>query len=146
MPTVLTAQVELEEKMRFMGHAGSDSDQAVVLDYPPPLGDGNGIMSLELLLMSLASCSASTVVSLLRKMQQPVKGLKVEACGTRRDEHPTIFTEMELRFIVSGTGINPDMVKKAISMSEEKYCPVWAMLKSGTRIMASYEIVEPEPV
>ncbi len=143
MPHMLTAAVQLEEKVRFIGQAGAG--QPVVIDYPPPLGDGQGIMSLELLLMGLASCSASTVVTFLRKMQQPVKGLQVQASGTRRDEHPTVLTEIELRFIISGTGVSPDAVARAIALSEDKYCPVWAMLKPGTRITSSFEIVAEEP-
>jgi putative redox protein len=140
MATTLTAQVELSEKVHFVGQTGGA--HSVDIDYPPPLGDGDGFTGLQMLLLSLAGCSAQTVVNLLRRMNQPVQGMEVKAVGRRRDEHPTVLTKIELEFTVHGIGIDSQAVARAIALSEEQFCPVWAMLKAGTSITSSYRIVD----
>ena len=67
-------------------------------------------------------------------MKQPFTGLTVEARGKRRDEHPTVLTEIALEFVITGAGTDPDRVAQALKMAEEQLCPVWAMLKGGTPI------------
>jgi len=118
------------------GHAGHE----VRMDYYPPLGDDNGFTGMELLLTSLAGCSGHTVLFLLRKMGKTIENLEIHAVGNRRDEHPTIFTEIELEYRVKGSDLDGPSVEKAISLSEEKYCPVWAMLKNGASIKWRYSI------
>jgi putative redox protein len=141
MPGELSARVVLQEKVRFLG-SGS-GDQSIVIDYPPPLGDDSGLRGgLELLLMALAACAGQTVVPLLRRMRQPIETCTVEARGTRRDEHPTLLTDIHLTFGLRGQCLDAATVERAIDLAEQQYCPVWAMLKGGTRITRSVEIVE----
>ncbi len=143
MSNELSANVILQEKVRFIGHAGEQPP--IAIDYLPPLGDRAGLMPLELLLLSLAGCSGATVISLLRRMEQPVQGLEVYARGQRQEEYPTIFTQIELEFVVSGVDVDPTVVAKAIALSEERYCPVWAMLKAGTTITSATRIIQANP-
>jgi len=135
---ILSSQVTWTDKLHFRGKA--EHEQVVAIDHAPPLGDGNGIKPMELLLMSLASCSAQTVISLLQKMKQNVRGFVVKAEGARRAEHPTVFTEIRLEYEVEGASLSAEAVEKAIRLSEEKYCPVWAMLKPGVKISFSYKL------
>jgi putative redox protein len=140
MAEQLHASVELiNNKVKFKGTA--KSNDPVVIDYDAPLGDGEGYTSLELLLISLASCSASTVVSILRKMKKNVSGLRVNAEGLRRETHPTSFEKITLVFIVNSPDIVEPDIQKAIKLSEETFCPVWAMLKNNVEINSKYEIV-----
>ena len=136
---LLSARVTWTDKLHFRGQA--EHEQIVAIDHAPPLGDGNGIKPMELLLMSLASCSGQTVISLLQKMRQDVRSFTVRAEGTRRSEHPTVFTEIRLTFEVEGSELDPEAVEKSIRKSEEKYCPVWAMLKPGVKITFSYKLL-----
>jgi len=144
MPNELSAKVILQEKVSFTGHVRSEP--AIVIDYLPPLGDGAGLMPLELLLLSLAGCSGQTMIGILHMMEQPVQGLEVKACGQRRDEHPTIFTSIGLEFVVHGADIDPALVARAMALAEERYGPVWAMLKAGTKITSSFRIIERIPI
>ncbi len=140
LPSEVHASVELQEKVRFTGRASGD--QAIVIDYPPPLGDDAGIRGgLELLLMALAACAGQTVVPILRRMNQPVVGCRVEARGQRRDEHPTVVTDVHLEFSFPGAALDAAAVERAISIAEKQVCPVWAMLKGTTRITSSFQIV-----
>ncbi len=97
-------------------------------------------MPLQLLLISMASCSGSTVVTLLRKMGKDISSLKVTASGERRDEHPLGFKTIHLDFIVRSRDVNETDIQKAIQLSEQTYCPVWAMLKNNTVIYTTHSI------
>jgi putative redox protein len=134
----LSARVTWTDKLHFQGRA--EHEQVVAIDHAPPLGDGNGIKPMELLLLSLASCSGQTVISLLQKMRQNVRGFTVKAEGPKRADHPTIFTEIRLEFDVEGDDLNAEAVEKAIRKTEEKYCPVWVMLKQGVKISFSFRL------
>lgn len=126
------------EKAQLVG-VGHTSHQ-VQMDYLPPLGDDDGFMPTELLLVSLAGCSGHTVLTILRRMGRIVTGLEVRAVGQRRDEHPTVFTAIELHYDLQGDGLDAACVERAIALSEDKYCPVWAMLKGSVAISWRYTI------
>jgi len=97
---------------------------------------------LRLLLASLAGCSGNTLALVLGRMQQPVEAIEVDARGRRRDEHPTVLTDITLEFVVRGKGVEPAAVGRALTMAEEQLCPVWAMLKPGVAISAAFTVVE----
>jgi putative redox protein len=95
-----------------------------------------------MLLSSLAVCSGSTLALVLGKLQQPFSGLEVRARGLRSDTHPTVLTEISLAFVLRGPSIDSEAVQQALTTAEERLCPVWAMLKPGTCITASFELLE----
>jgi len=122
--------------LKGKGHTGHE----VQIDYIPPFGGDDGIMPLELLLISLAGCSCHAVLFLLRKMGKTVDGFEVHATGQRRDEHPTVFTGIELQLKLKGSTLDAAAVEKAITFAEEKICPVWAMLKGNVPVSWKYTI------
>ncbi len=125
-----------------MRMTATNGNHTVTADYPlEPGAAGAGLKPLELLLGSLGACGGSVVASLLGRAKQPVSGVEVEVRGQRRDEHPTVFTEISMRFIVRGTGVDPAAVDRAVAQSE-RLCPVWAMLKASAPISASVAIVQ----
>ena len=139
MPQELSVTAVRESLMCF--HA-STGEHTICLDYPLGPGPTAGPTPLEMLLTSLAVCAGSTLGLLLDRMKQPVTGLTVEARGKRRDEHPTLLTEISLEFVISGAGTAADKVAQALKTAEEQLCPVWAMLKDGTKISTSFRIVD----
>ncbi len=140
MTDPLKALVEWTGRMHFEGRAGFAHD--VPIDHSPPLGTGDGLKPTELTLMSLAACSGQTVISLLEKMRQNVAAFTVRAEADKREDHPQVFTAIRLQFRVEGTGLDKALVEKAVRLSEEKYCPVWAMLKVAAPISSTIEIVD----
>ncbi len=127
-----------EGGMRFAVTAG---EHGLTLDYPLGPDDATaGPTPLQTLLGCLAVCSGSTVGLVLRRMQQPLEGLEVRARGQRRDEHPTVLTDIALEFEVRGAGVSPEAVQRALALAEDQLCPVWAMLKPGTPITTSFVI------
>ena len=142
MSESLQASVVLvDHKVQFTGSLRSHPP--LTIDYVPPLGDGQGYTPLELLLFSLAACSGATVATLLRRMQKDVSGLEVHVRGVRREQHPTGFAHIDLEFDLKSMNADQETVAKAIRLSEESFCPVWAMLKGSVEITATYTIAIP---
>ena len=140
MPSELAVHAKHQGGMCFAIEA---EKHAVTVDYPLQPGAGTGGMRpLEMLLSSFAGCVGGTMAMLLQRAKQPVSGLEVEVRGPRRDEHPTVFTELNVEVVVSGAGVDPDAVSRALEQCEMHVAPVWAMLKAGTPIRSSFRIVE----
>ena len=137
MSTEYIVEAVHQEGMRFLSRVGQHS---VTMDYPLKIDDpGAGPRPMEMLLASLASCAGGTVAALLRRAGQSVEALKVTARGARRTEHPTVFTEIALEFIVQGH-VDPAVVSQALEQAETRVCPVWAMLRPSTPIRSSFRI------
>ena len=95
---------------------------------------------MELVLVGLAGCTASDVVSILQKKRQPLQALKIEVRGKRAADFPKVYTEIEVKYLLWGDGLNANDVEKAITLSEEKYCSVGAMLRAAAAVRSSYQI------
>ncbi|HLN19942.1 MAG TPA: OsmC family protein [Bacteroidales bacterium] len=128
----------LNEKLHFTGSAGDN--EPVSIDYIPPFGDSLGYTSLELLLLSLSSCLGSAMLIFLRRMNKSVTGFGIDAKGVRREEHPTGFKSIHLDISISSPDVTDDDVKKVIALAEDKYCPVWSMIKGNTIIETTCKI------
>lgn len=130
----LNASISLiNEKLHFNGIAGDNIP--VSIDYTPPLGDNLGYTSLELLLLSLSSCIGSAILTMLRKMRKTITGLEINSKGIRREEHPTGFKTIYLEVNLKSSDTSVAELNKVIKLSEETYCPVWAMIKGNTEVM-----------
>jgi putative redox protein len=130
---------DLKGKMQLTGIGHTNS--RVAIDYPPPLGEDSGFTSLELLLVSLASCSSHSIQYVMGTMGMKLEDIKAEATGQRRlDQHPTVLTSIALSYEIKGSGLQAAAIEKAIRMAEEKYCPVWAMLKKQVEITWKFQL------
>jgi putative redox protein len=135
------AAVTLQEKMTFIGTA--DSGFTVQLGASPRVGgDGDGFKPMELMLISLAGCTAMDVISILRKKRQEISAFEVRVEAERAEEHPRVFTEIRVTYVVHGKNVDPKAVARAIELSETKYCPAQSMLREATTIRHTYEIVD----
>jgi putative redox protein len=113
----------------------------ISIDYIPPLGDGQGYLPLEMLLMSLGACSGGTIGLLLRKIGRTVSAIKVNVKGTRREQHPTSFQKIHMDFTVNSSDVKDADMQKSIKLAEESVCPVWAMVKGNVEITTEYKII-----
>jgi uncharacterized OsmC-like protein len=128
----------INEKAKF--RCTVEGKQDITVDYIPPLGDGEGHTSLELLLLSLSSCFATSVKFMLAREKITVDKLKVNAEGERKDEHPTAFKSISLFITIKGKGLTEETLEKVIRVSEESICPVYAMIKGFCPIEVKYKI------
>jgi putative redox protein len=99
---------------------------------------------LEMLLVSVAACTAADVVSILNKKRQEVAEYKVEITGKRKDDHPRAFIGFHVHHIVHGRSVSEKAVADAIQLSDEKYCSVAATVRPTATITTSFEIIETE--
>ncbi len=124
----------------FVGE--SANGQRIVIDGPPEGGGRNlGPRPMETLLLGMGACTAYDVLSILKKSRQQVSDCKIELSATRADEHPQVFTEIRVHFIIEGTGVKEKQVEKAIHLSAEKYCSASIMLGKTAKITHTYEII-----
>lgn len=104
-------------------------------------GDNDGFRPLELLLIGLAGCTGMDVISILQKKQEQVSAFEIKVHGERANDHPRVFTKIDIEYIVKGKNIDPAAVKRAVDLSEEKYCSVEAMLKKAAQIQSRITIL-----
>ena len=128
-------------KVRWVGAeqfvAVSPSGHAVPLDSDRQSNTAPGPM--ELLLLALGSCTATDVVSILKKKRQKLDALEVEVSGERAAEPPAVWTKLEIVYRLRGR-LDDKAVRDAIELSETKYCSVAAMLRKTAPISFRYEI------
>ncbi len=100
---------------------------------------GAGATPMELLAVALGGCTAMDVVSILQKMRQPLEDLQVEVSGEKADEHPKRYLTLEIVYRLKGD-LDEHRVKRAIELSESRYCSVQATLRPGVRISSRFVI------
>ena len=104
-------------------------------------GESKGPSPKRMLLASLLTCTGMDVVSLLDKMRVPYTAFRIEGIAPLTEEHPKVFSEVRMKYIVEGEGIKRDKVEKAINLSQDRYCGVSIMLKKHCPITWELEIV-----
>ena len=97
---------------------------------------------LELLLVSVAACTAADVISILEKKRQDVTAYDVEVTGERVSDFPRKFIKFHVHHIVQGRDVSEEAVKHAIELSDQKYCSVAATVRPTAEITTSYAIIE----
>ena len=129
-------------RLRYAGEeafvAESASGHAIVTSFSHDQMSAPSPM--ELVLIALGGCTGADVISILEKKRQRVSAYEIEVRGVRRDEHPRIYTAIEVVHRLRGERLDERAVARAIELSETKYCSVSAMLASSAKITARYEI------
>jgi putative redox protein len=137
----MKARVKLVEGITFVAESGSG--HAVVMDASPDVGGRDlGARPMEMVLMGAGGCSAIDVVHILKKSRQQFTDCVVELEAERAAEDPKVFTRIHLHYIVTGSGLNPAQVERAIKLSKEKYCSATIMLAKTAEVTSDYEIRE----
>ena len=137
----MTAKITWINGRAFLGESGSG--HAVVMDGAPEAGGRNiGVRPMEMLLLGLGGCTAFDVVMILKKGRHAVTGCEVSLKAERAETDPKVFTRIHFHYRVSGKGLNPDIVARAINLSKDKYCSASIMLAEVAEITHDLEIVE----
>jgi len=112
------------------------------MDAAGLLGDDTGPSPKKLLLASLAGCTGMDVVSLLKKMRVPFTNFEMDIDADLTEEHPKVYSEIRIKYRIFGSQLSKEKVKKAIDLSQDKYCGVSAMLEKNSPIVYTIEYVE----
>jgi putative redox protein len=136
------ATVRWAGKMTFLGKAGTN--HIVPMDTTPDFGgDSSATKPLELLLIGLGGCTGMDIVSLFKKMRVDFSGIEMNLTAERSEEHPNVYTKIDLEYVIYGQGIDEEKVKRAVELSQEKYCSVSAMLRKSCPVNYTWRIIAP---
>ena len=125
-----------DEKFVAIGPSG----HAITVDSDRESNKAPGPM--ELVLMALGACTATDVVSILKKKRQKLEALEVICSGERAAEPPTVWVKLQILYRLRGK-LDEGAVKHAIELSEQKYCSVSAMLQKTASLSWRHEILPP---
>lgn len=104
-----------------------------------------GMSPMEMLLGALVGCAAADIITILQKKRQAVTNLEGRVHGVRCVEHPRVYTEIQVKFLVTGHAVDPEAVRRAIELTETKYCSVAASMAKRAQMVFDFEIIEAEP-
>jgi putative redox protein len=133
----------LESGMRFAVETGSG--YRLGLDMAANEGgDGAGPQPMELLLVALAGCAGMSNLLILRKRKQDVRSYEIRIHGERAASYPQIFTEITVEHLITGKELQPEIVERALRMTEEKYCSVSVTVEKTAHIQHTYQLLTAE--
>ena len=136
---MISARVLWTDNERYIGD--STSRHAIAMDTAK---EKTANSPMELVLIALCGCTASDVVGILRKKREPFTGLEVSAEGERAQGYPAVYTEIKLKYRVTGK-VSRKAMEDAVRLSKEKYCSVSAMLEKTAKIKVEIEYAEVTP-
>ncbi len=134
-----TATVRWVGEEKFVGV--SPSNHAMAMDSDRESNAAPGPM--EMLLLALGACTATDVIIVLKKKRQKLESLEIVVSGERAAEPPMVWTKLDLVYRLRGQ-LEEAAVRRAIELSQEKYCSVEAMLKKTAAMTSRYEILPAE--
>uniref|UniRef100_UPI0032164C9E OsmC family protein n=1 Tax=uncultured Draconibacterium sp. TaxID=1573823 RepID=UPI0032164C9E len=135
-----------EVKVNWLENMAFEADvngHKIILDAAEAVGgEDRGPRPKPLMLTALAGCTGMDVVSILKKMRVEFEDLSVTVEGDLTDEHPKQFSKMYVKYSFKGKDLPLEKLKKAVSLSEERYCGVSALYKKAIEITSEIEIIE----
>ncbi|MFI5261568.1 MAG: OsmC family protein [Candidatus Limnocylindrales bacterium] len=134
---IVTWQPEADRFEAFGGHHGHP-----VLINAPHEGRPTGFSASELLLAAAGACSAWDVVEILRKQRQDLTALEVSVEGEQEPVPPHAFRQVELVFRATGHGLDPAKVRRAVALSEQRYCAVIGTIRGVAQVTCRAEVAE----
>jgi putative redox protein len=133
--------VRWHEGMSFVAETGSG--HLVCMDGSPDAGGLNlAPRPMELLLAGAGGCTAFDVVLILQRGRHVVSGCEVKLQAERAETDPKVFTRINMHFVVTGKGLKPEAVERAVTLSAEKYCSASIMLGKTAAISHSFEVAD----
>ena len=137
----MDGKVVWKSGLSFAGLTGSGF--TVPMDASVDHGGANeGPRPMELVLLGLGGCTAMDVISILQKKRQEVNHFEILLHADRSAEHPKVFTDITIEFVVTGNDVDEEAVKRAVELSETKYCSASAMLSKSVPIHTKVTIKE----
>ena len=137
----MECKVRWHSGMSFIAETGSG--HLLAMDGAPEAGGQNlAPRPMETVLAGTGGCTAFDVVLILQRSRQAVTGCEVKLTAERAEADPKVFTRIHMHFIVTGKGLKPDSVERAIKLSAEKYCSASIMLGKTAEITHDWEIVD----
>ncbi len=134
--------INMSWKGNLAFEAETESWHRILLDAKQEVGgEDKGPRPMEVLLVSLAGCTAMDVASILKKKRVNLQDMTVKVNAEQAPQHPKYFTRIDVEFNFEGKDIKEEDVKRAIELSKDKYCSVSVMLEVKAEISYRWNIV-----
>ena len=141
----MKARIKWVEERTFLGESGSG--HSVVMDGAPDQGGRDlGVRPMEMLLLGMGGCTAFDVVHILEKSRQTVEDCVVDVSAERAGDDPKVFTQIDMRYRITGQGLSREKVERAVHLSAEKYCSASIMFAKTAEITHTIEIIDTSEV
>ncbi|MBP7962257.1 MAG: OsmC family protein [Caldilineaceae bacterium] len=135
---MVTANVKWIGGSNYMGFDGNG--RAALMSSG---GDGPGVSPMQMLLLGVGGCTMVDVISILQKQRKYIEGVEIVLEGERGADFPKPWETIHMHYIITGVGLDPAQVERAIKLSKEKYCGASATLAGVAKITYDFEIREP---
>jgi putative redox protein len=133
-------KVSWKDKMAFEAEVDGHK---IMLDAAEAVGgEDRGPRPKPLMLTALAGCTGMDVVSILKKMRVEVEDFEVTVEGDLTDEHPKQYYKMNVIYTFKGKDLPLEKLKKAVSLSEERYCGVSALYRKAIELTSEIKIID----
>ncbi len=132
------AKIKWLDNMSF--ETETDGFNMIIDAHPDFGGDNKGPKPKPLILTALGGCTSMDVVSMLKKMRVEYDDFTVYVSGELNDEHPKYYHKMNICYEVNGKDVPADKLRKAVELSEERYCGVSFMLRKAAEITTEIKI------
>lgn len=131
--------VKWEGGMRFL--ATTEEGHSLRMDADLESGgEGLGFHPVELVLVGLGGCTGMDIVWILKRQRQDLTGLEMNVTGARREKDPRYYENIKVQYTVRGRRLRESAVKRAIELSEQKYCSVRGIFRPEVKVTTSYRI------
>jgi putative redox protein len=131
--------VKWEGGMRFT--ATTEEGDSLTMDTDPEGGgEGHGFRPVKLVLVGLGGCTGMDIIWILKRQRQEVTGLEMKVTGTRRKKDPMYYEDVQIEYVVRGRNLRESAVKRAIELSEQRYCSVRGIFRPDVKVTMSYRI------
>ena len=138
-----SSSVSLTWEGGFRFESRDTHGHTLTLDAPKSEGaEFHGFMPGDMLLTALAGCSGIDIVNILDRMRQKVEGVQISVKGFQNPEPPWTWEDITIHYTIRGSGLKEDLVRRAINLSENKYCSIGATIAGCAKIVSEFEIVE----
>lgn len=128
-------------------HAEWVRDQVFLLKdragFPVVMAQPEGVNGADLLPMSLIGCAAWDIISILRKQRQQVTSLEISAESQREPEPPWRYLNIRIRYRIRGHDLSEKRIRRAVELTETKYCGIFATLRLAVNLESEIEISPP---
>jgi uncharacterized OsmC-like protein len=125
-------------KVKFYAASSLRPERGITFDYVPPIGDGEGFLGLEVLLMSFDGCVGTTITALLRRMGNTVTRFAMRASARRRT-NPLSLEKIHAVITLNAVGVNAEDVQKAIGQAA-MLSPVWLAIRNNVEVTVDFEL------
>ena len=129
MPTVATWVKDMEFRVDY-----PEGESLTLASVPREKRPGPGPSPVEAVQAAVSACTGMDIVHILGKMRKTLESLRIEVNAERRDEHPRIYTHLELVYHADGPDLDAASVQRAVKLSHDSYCSVSAMLEPTVKL------------